>query len=182
MLDRKTMSLDIINITSDMSIQDAINIADMGSTIILSAGEYTGVGNNNIQVNKENLTIKAVEEGKVIINPQGTKNAVFNIKCDNTTLENLIIKGVTCISGAVLISSKNNTIKKCTFIDNTSEGAGAIFNDDGDLNVIDSTFTNNKAEITGAIFNDNGNLNVIDSTFTNNKAEFGGAILSDGGI
>ncbi|MGL4669649.1 MAG: hypothetical protein ACRCVG_03495 [Methanobacteriaceae archaeon] len=89
------------------------------------------------------------------------------------------------------------TIINCTFLNNHAYYGGAIFNENGEINMYNSSFINNSAYLGGAIFSegdDDGilptsdslpvftvktSINIQNNTFINNSAEYeGGAIFS----
>jgi hypothetical protein len=170
-----------INISPDMNIQKTIDEVEENNVIILlSDGEYNGEGNNNIEVNKENLTIKGVEGANVIINAEGTGNNVFNINANNTTLENLIITGSIADKSAVIINSNKNTIKNCRFNKNISNSDGGVISVfKGSLNVIGSTFNKNKTHGDGGAIANKSTLTVTESIFNINTSEKSGGAINN---
>jgi hypothetical protein len=65
---------------------------------------------------------------------------------------------------------------------NTCDGGGGIWNDQGTLTVIDSTVAgNNACESGGGIWNDGGTLSLIASTVADNEAEIAGGGIDNSG-
>ena len=99
----------------------------------------------------------------------GTGGAVFfggNTNFTNCNFTSNIAKdsgGAVCVSG-------NGTFINNRFIDNFANQGGALsyFNSFAGTNIIDSTFTGNNASIGGAIFTEDGFLNLTESIFKNN--------------
>ena len=62
-------------------------------------------------------------------------------------------------------------VVNCTFVNNTAEYGGAIFNKDGSFNVSKSSFVVNTAfDFGGAIYNHGSGFSVSNSSFVNNNA------------
>ena len=102
------------------TIQEAINAAKNGATIILKSGSY----NELIDMNKT-LTLIGEDKNTTIINfnPSTliTQVPILNINADNCSIENLQItlSNKSVIAQGISINTKNNTIKN-TIITNVS--------------------------------------------------------------
>lgn len=89
------------------------------------------------------------------------------------------------IGGAIYDGSPNlATITNSRFSGNSAPLGGAIFADDGGVNISSSTFSQNTAAGTGgAIFwATYSDLNVTNSTFSQNNGGGGGGVMSDSGV
>ncbi|MGO9386425.1 MAG: hypothetical protein ACLPWD_00080, partial [Methanobacterium sp.] len=84
------------------TIQDAVNAATNGDTILLDPGTYTGTGNYKILINK-NLIITSQSQTNTIIDAQG-QGYIFNIQKGVTvTIEDLtLINGNNIGSGGAI--------------------------------------------------------------------------------
>jgi predicted outer membrane repeat protein len=170
--------------TSDnpyLTIQTGINNLDPDGTIRIAKGEYSGVNNTNITIDK-NMTIIGESQADTIVNGAGITQ-IFNI----ITGVNVIIKNLTLVNGntthylggGAIFNNGNLTVNNCTFTNNTAYSGGAISNN-GTLTVNACNFSDNDAGVGGAILN-YGNCTVSDSNFTHNQAiTSGGAILAGG--
>jgi hypothetical protein len=183
----------------DITIQEAVDKANPGDTIILDDGQYIGEGNYNINVFKP-ISIVSKNVGKAIINMTTVSNAVrgFNINSDNVTFDGLAITGVhssgATIGGAMGKNNGENTlIKQCNFIDNKNiMVAAAILNMEGSASIINCTFSNNINQpflgeaYGGAIANFADNVYIDGCVFNENSASEnymvgnGGAIYNEG--
>ncbi|MDR3292146.1 MAG: hypothetical protein LBT10_08390, partial [Methanobrevibacter sp.] len=135
------------------TIQEAIDNANIGGTILLENGTYNGTGNYNITVNKT-VTIKAAPNNDTpIINAEG-KGRIFSI-----TANNVILNGLNLTGGL-------------------SNGGGGIYNNGNNSGVSNSNFINNTATtgagIGGGIQNSGANFRVSNTSFINNTATNGG--------
>ena len=109
-------------------IQDAIDAARDGDTILLKGTYYSSSANDRIFIRKQ-LTITsdsvAVLDGKNL-------SVALDIRTDGagTVLKNLkFIHGNGDIGSAVLVHAKNVKIEKCIFEDNHANKGGAIHTD-----------------------------------------------------
>jgi hypothetical protein len=168
------------------TIQEAIDNASTGDTILLENGTYTGSGNYNIIVNKS-VTIKAAPNANPIINAEG-QGRIFDITADNVILNGLTITGGNNTYGGAIenyganLNVGGNTI----FINNTADYGGAIGNYGDSLNVGGNTiFINNTSNnyYGGSAIDNNGgaNFRVSNTSFINNADTFGSAIYNYGG-
>ena len=163
------------------TIKNATGTVNINGTVKIANGQYTGVNNTQITIDK-NMNINGQSEAGTVINGTGT-NWIFHINSGiNLTITNLTITNGNSNYGGAIYNDGTLTVDNSTFTNNTATdygGGGAIVNE-GTLNVTDSNFEGNNAGVAGALYNYGGNLNIIDSTFTNNIAQYGGAIINDG--
>ena len=129
------------------TLQEAINCAHDGDTIIFAPGTYTGTGNVGLTINK-NLNLVKFSDGDVIFDGQKT-NQIFNV-----------------------ISSRGLNITGLTFINGNSIEGGAIRFNQLINSYINATFISNNADYGGALFINNKVYNsTIMGTYINNTAE-----------
>lgn len=85
------------------------------------------------------------------------------------------------VAGAIWTGSKRVEVRQSTFLRNTADVGGAIYNSRrGKLLVVESRFEENQArKRAGAIYNC-GQLVIVCSTFLNNRAPWGRDIVNDG--
>jgi uncharacterized repeat protein (TIGR01451 family) len=173
-----------------LTIQTGVNNLDPNGIIHIANGQYSGVNNTNITINK-NMTITGENQTGTIINGTGT-NWIFNITSGtNVTLCNLTLtNGFTSDYGGAILNRGNLNAKDCTFTDNTASNTnwgsygwgGAICNREGSSTITGCTFKNNSANTGGALSNSlmsSGTITstVTDCTFIGNSAlMWGGAI------
>ncbi|MDR1819935.1 MAG: DUF11 domain-containing protein [Methanobrevibacter sp.] len=165
------------------TIQDAVNNASSGDTVIIPTGTYTGIGNRNININK-NLTI--VGEGNVIIDGEGSSNRIFYSTSNGIrfNISNLNIKNtISSSNGAIYMSGSSSiNVTNCNFTNTTSSyyDGSAIYinkgsNSDKNNSVTDCNFINTHSTGSttkgGAIFiygtDGSGIDSVIGCNFTN---------------
>ena len=179
--------------TAKLSIKNATGTVNNGGTVNIAEGNYKGVNNTKININK-NMAIIGQSQSSSIIN--GTNSAwIFKIQLGATvTIENLTIANGNAYNGGTIYNDGNLTVKGSIFLDNTADSdkyleypvdgfGGAIYNN-GTLIVDDSNFTSNWAVYGGGAIYNTGDLTVTGSNFTDNhvlQTDYGGgAILNKG--
>ena len=200
-------SFAITFIPADNGIQNAVNSADPGDTILLNTRVYNGNGNNNVNI-YQNITIQGNGPREDIIIDSNSQGRAFMIISDNlnVTFINITFKnGANVDYGAAVYNPYNGTTLtfiNCLFINNNAAtSGGAIYNAGANMIVNQSTFTNNIARganvniggFGGAIYNTGLNMVVdqstfignnasikIDETYYNSNAGAGGAIYNSG--
>lgn len=172
-----------------LSIKNATGTVDPDGTVNIANGQYKGINNTEITIDK-NMHIQGQSETDTIINGTNT-NWIFNINSGITVLiSNLTLTngtgnngGAIENDGGAIYNSGTLTVERTNFTNNYGVYGGAIDNF-GDLNITSSTFSGNIAGYDGgAICSWGGNLNVVDCNFINSRVlGNGGAICSYGGI
>ncbi|WP_321431013.1 PGF-pre-PGF domain-containing protein [uncultured Methanolobus sp.] len=148
-IDSKVMNVTVSNVPtmrvgsgSDndySSIQEAINDADDGDTIIVTDGIY----NENVVVNKS-VTLRS-ENGSTTtnINASDSSDHVFNVTVDNVTIDGFNVTGVTSSEVAgIYLGYSNNSIVTNNVVNNNSRG---IVLDHSENNTLSSNIANNNS-------------------------------------
>ena len=166
-------------LSAKQSINNATGTINVNGTINIANGNYSGVNNTRITIDK-NMTIIGENQTGTIIDGTGT-NWIFFIQGGLTTvtMENLTLANGNNAGGSSSAIANQGTlgIINITFNNNTAYDNGAIYNI-GSLTVTNDTFNNNTALYEGgAIYND-GTLTDTNDTFNNNTAPDGGAIFN----
>ncbi|MBI5459889.1 right-handed parallel beta-helix repeat-containing protein [Methanobacterium sp.] len=163
-----------------LTIQKGVDNLDPNGVINIADGQYSGVNNTNITINK-NMTITGQSQTGTIINGTNT-NWIFQIPNDvSVFVMNLTIVNGYRDYGSAIFNRGNLTVTDCNFTNNTADYC-TIYNV-GSCTVTGCTFTGNKAyKNCGAIGSGGGICIVTDCIFSNNKATIGGAIVNSGGI
>lgn len=174
----------IIYLNSESNIQDAIDSAKAGDTIVLNG---TFKIKDTINVNKA-IKINGSDEGATISKDSISKLSLFNVNAVNVVLNNLkFYSGKNTFAGAILWNGNYGTINNCEFIDNIatgSSGGGAIVLTGDNCNINNCVFNTNKAiteASAGAIYVKSDFCQLVNCTFKNNEAIFdGGALVLEG--
>lgn len=99
------------------TIQEAVDAAGDGDTILISGGTYP---ESVVITNKTNLLVKA--KGKVVIDPPGSADALVLDGCTGCTL--LKLRATDAANGIHLIGCDNCSVLKCRV--ESVEGAGIV--------------------------------------------------------
>jgi uncharacterized repeat protein (TIGR01451 family) len=141
------------------TIQNAINAAQSGDTIMLENGvTFSGAGNTQITISK-NLNFDVLDGGTATIDGSGYRWGFIISPGYTVTFNNIIFQNFY-----------------------TSGSGAAIENDGGTLTLTNCVFLNNRAISNGgAIYNHyNGNLNVNTCQIYSNRANHGSGIYTTG--
>jgi|GEM_PF-6727494 len=147
-------------------IQDVVNNALPGSTILISKGEYK----ENIIINNENIKIMAENNDLVSIDASGKQSPVLTLY----NSKNIDIRGIMFIGGirgVQIENSDNIRISDCIVKDNLYEGIN-MTDSSSDNTIMNCEIYNNTTGVDLGDFNGQDN-NTIDSCKIYNNKEFG---------
>ena len=157
-------------------IKTALSQAESSDTIYLKGGTYSGVNNTALSVPCLNLTIRAVDGEKVIIDAGNC--SIFNVAFDYFTVENITFINAYGVEGSCFqIWSRYTVISGCDFInDSSSLNGGALFIRNNFLTIENCNFINCSAMVGGALHLEGAQCFVQNCNFINCTAEKAGAI------
>jgi len=177
------------------SIQEAINNAIPGETVIILPGTYTGKGNHDISFLGRAITVRSLDPNDstivaaTVIDCQGSQSAqhqgfIFKTgESSQSVLAGLIITNAYgSYSGGIFCTGNSSPIiSKCVLSSNTAiKRGGGIYITSGSPLITNCLFRSNTAENGGALYN-LSNARLINCTFTENSATTGGGIYNQGG-
>jgi len=150
-------------VTEGDSIQDAIDDADEGDTILLEGGMYT---EEDIRLNTDDITITSLDSDNpaTIENSEGESD-IFKVDNDGINLSYLEIQssdgqGAIDDSGGMAFTLRNSEVK---YEDDDTDSPTSIVNiAQPDLNIIDSTIEKQLNLQSGAV-----NARLVNSQFDN---------------
>lgn len=172
-------------------IQDGIDYSVSGDTAMILPGDYTGIGNYNLDPNGKAITIKCTNPedswivANTIINPNGAGRGFY---IHNGEDANCVISGLTIKNGyiyndegaGIYCSSSEPTIANCAFINNYAEGGygGAICCKDSNSLIKNCIISDNSAYDGGGIECWLGSSpQLINCVISNNRAmRYGGGL------
>gem|GEM_PF-1144848 len=177
-----------------VTIQEAIDAAVTGDTVIIQPDEYTGEGNRDLDFQGKAITVRSAhpdDPNFVIIDCQGSEEEpyrgfLFESGEDlDSVLEGVTIKnGYDNSGGGIFCSGSHPTIRNCVISNNITFGnGGGIFCQEQSQPLI----TGCRIENNQALDFDGGGIACIDSSpiirdciIADNEAErFGGGIFSE---
>ncbi|QHN08731.1 pseudomurein-binding repeat-containing protein [Methanothermobacter sp. THM-2] len=158
------------------TIGNATLSAASGDRIWLADGEYRGVGNRNVLIDR-NLTITGQSTTGTVIDCEAMGRA-FNVSSGAVlALRNLTLRNGSAPEGGAVMNHGELHVENCVLSCNTAAGGGAICSD-GTVKLTESYLMENSAEDGGAVYS-KGILEVTESTFNGNEASgCGGSIYS----
>jgi len=176
------------------TIQDAIDAAEEGDTVIIDPGVYMGDGNRDLDFKGKAITVRSTDPNNpgivasTIILCQGSESdnhcgfSFHNNEDSNSVLSGLTITGAYgSFGGAIKCQNSSPSIINCNFVNNfVSGGGGGIHNSYGSPTLINCIFRNNSSDwIAGALRNHTSSPVVINCLFTGNSANYGGAMQNE---
>jgi len=113
------------------TIQEGVNAAGEGDTVLVAPRTYMGAGNRNVQISGANIVLMS-EAGAAAttIDCEGTSNAVGVSSGRDSTC---VIRGLTFVNGngsnggAITVNQSAATIENCVFHDNDAYNGGAVW-------------------------------------------------------
>ena len=193
---------DVLRVPSEyLTLQDAIDAASHGDTVLVADGVYTGPGNRDVDFLGKNITVRS-EGGTTActIDCEGTSAEPYRAflfqsgEGPGAVLEGFTITGGATLPGAVadpfngggvFIVNSSPTIRDCLFIDNQCGcwGAALYAGHGGSPLVENCMFVDNYAnDDGGGLFVWNGaSITVRNSVFLRNGAAVTGGAIADFG-
>jgi parallel beta-helix repeat protein len=141
------------------AIQEAINYAAPGETLIVLPGIYTGIGNRDIDLKGKAITVCGKDGPSTCVIDCQNASRGFVFHSGESSLS--ILEGLTIING------------------NGERGGGIYFTDNSSPTIRNCILTNNTASFYGgAIAVENSSPTITNCTFSSNSAAFVGGCLS----
>ena len=177
------------------AVQEGIDAAVSGDTVLILAGTYTGDGNRDLDFKGKAITVRSAEPNDpslVIIDCNATEDDphrgfdFHSYETPGSALEGLTVTGGYHDQGGGIYCSDcaRPTITNCTFRENRASIGGGMYVESSPT-LINCTFSDNSADGGGGLYN-NGDASdcnpvLIDCTFSGNTATYnGGAVYNLG--
>ena len=154
----------VIHVPADCStIQEAINFAMDGETVLVADGTYAGRGNRNLDFSGKSITIMSENGASHTIIDCGHGARGFNFHTGEGP--GSVLTGFTILNGypeegkggGIFCSKSSPTIKECTIVSNIADDCGGgIYCTDSSPTINRCTIISNKADVYGGgIYCDN---------------------------
>ena len=173
------------------TIQEGLDLAVSGDTVLVSSGTYAGVGNRDLDFAGKAITLRSVGGwANCIIDAGGSvadPHRGFFFQTDET--EASIVDGFTITGGystdgggGVRCSyGSSPTLRNCVFVGNTTEDNGGAMWTNGHPTLVNCLLSGNEAGVHGGgIYLSYGSPALINCTLSGNRAVFGGGIYHEG--
>lgn len=168
--------------TISFSLQDAVNAAIEGETIVIPRGYYF----ENIKWQGKSLTIISENQNDwdvvadTVIDAGGA-GSVFEIQNAGkfVNIKGITIKnGYAINGGAINCIGGNLNVENCQIFGcTTRDFGGGLFIQDATVNIKHCLLFNNVSIYGGAIYANNSDVNIVNSTFTENYASNKGTAI-----
>ena len=142
------------------TIQDAIDGAVDGDTVIVADGVYTGNGNIDLNPNGRSITIRSASGPENCIIDCAGAGRAFTLTSGEPI--ETIIQGFTItngsaeVGGGIYLTDASATIVDCVISKNSAQIGGAIYlHNSGDLAILDTSIIANQAGSVGGVFANN---------------------------
>jgi hypothetical protein len=184
----------ILHVPSEYStIQEAIDAAGDGDTVLVADGVYKGEGNRDIDFRGKKIWLKSENgAGNCIIDCNGSESYSRGFYFRGGEDADSILDGLTITNGykenggGIYCVGSSPAITNCTFTGNRAKWVsyygstgGALCNFGGSPVITNCTFNNNSAYKGGAIFNEWSKPTITNCTFSGNSASrYGGAMYN----
>jgi predicted outer membrane repeat protein len=178
------------------TIQDGVDAAASGDTLLFADGTFSGDGNRDVHVYGISIAVRSESSDPdlCIIDCGGSvseNHFAFDIRYDGTPpvlLRDITIQGGYSVAGAVYVSHESAqgkaAIQNCVFTNNTCiwSGGALLVTNDCTADVWGCRFISNSAT-TGAAIYSMWNTSVVfdECTFSDNSATKGGAVDLENG-
>lgn len=168
------------------SVQEAIDYAVPGNTVVVRAGTYTGNGKNGISFRGRAITVRSEDgpENCIIDCRRSGRGFYFDSgEGPDSVLEGFTIaNGYSDYTGGGIRcwSDSNPSIVNCVLRDNLADKyGGGMDNFFSSPTLINCSFIENSAKSGGGMYNDSSNITLTNCIFIRNLAESGGGMYND---
>jgi len=172
----------------ELSIQDGIDSAADGDTVLVSSGTYTGQGNHDIDFHGKGLTLRS-ELGPAVTtidcNLQGRGFQFITGETEKAVLEGFEIRDGTTFGptfgGALVCEAASPRVINCVFVNNQAQDGrgGAVFCSESSTSFMQCTFEENGALYSGgAMFLMASTPTIENCTFAGNSGPHGGGAIA----
>lgn len=167
-----------------LTIQEAIDFAANGDTVIIADGTYTGNGNKNLDFNGKEITVKSLNGPLNCIIDCETWDRAFYFHSGESGNSEII--GLTVLNGGaahgacIMCYYSNPTIRNCILTGNSTSYGGGVFCDNSSPVIANCIIADNSAYQGGGISCKYYSCPlVINCVIVNNSACDGGGVLCE---
>ena len=176
-----TAQADTIHVPGDYpTIQEGIDAAVDGDTVLVASGTYTGPGNKNLDFQGKAITVRSADGPETcIIDCEGAGRG-FIFHSGETSLSIVdgftITNGLARQGGGIQCEQSSPTIMNSRITSNIAveDGGGVRCRDFSEPTIVNCLIAGNSGVAGGGFTSSDGNATIVNCTITENIADSGG--------
>ena len=161
-----------------LTIQEGLNAASDGDTVLIAPGVYTGPGNRNLTFGGVSTVVRGIaSRDETVIDCEGAGRGFYIGGSAAPVIENLMVtNGDTIRGGGMYLEGTSPTLRNVRFVDNASiDGGGGLYCRNGSPTLEDVLFDDNTAAVQGGgMLCVNSSASLTDVVFFRNDAQGSG--------
>ncbi|MCK4512702.1 hypothetical protein KAW64_13240 [bacterium] len=161
-----------------LTIQEGLNAASDGDTVLIAPGVYAGPGNKNLTFGGVSTVVRGLaSRDETVIDCEGSGRGFYIGGGAAPVIEDLMVtNGDTIKGGGMYLEGTSPTLRNVRFVDNASiDGGGGLYCRNGSPALEDVLFDDNTADVQGGgMLCINSSASLIDVVFFRNAAQGSG--------
>ena len=167
------------------AIQEGLDFAGNGDTVLVADGTYTGIGNRDLDFAGKAITLRSIGGATNCIIDAGGSAADHHrgFDFDDEETEASIVNGFTITGGYATYGGgircnygASPTLCNCVLSGNAAQWQGGGLYNTGNPTLTNCLFAGNEAEAGGGLYSEHDSPVITNCTFTGNRASVGGGI------
>ena len=165
-----------------LTIQEGLNAASDGDTVLIAPGVYTGPGNRNLRFGGVSTVVRGLaSRDETVIDCEGIGRGFYIGGGAAPVIENLMVtNGDTINGGGMYLEGTSPTLLNVRFVTNAAiDGGGGLYSRNGSPTLEDVLFDDNTADVQGGgMLCIGSSASLTDVVFFRNAAQGSGGGLA----